>query len=130
MNKQTLVTALIAFGVLAGATARLVRAADAKPKYAIKDVMKTLHKGDDSVAKRVSDGHGTKEDFGKLVDYYESLPLCTPEKGEKESWNEKATALLKAAKSLKSGEPGALDVYKKAVNCRACHSLHRPPPPQ
>ena len=127
MNKQTLVTSLAALALVAGTTAQLIQAADAKPKYAIKEVMKTLHKGDDSVAKRVSDGHGTKEDFSKLVEYYESLPLCTPEKGEKASWTEKSTALLKAAKALKNGEAGALEVYKKAVNCRACHSLHRPP---
>ena len=130
MNKRTLVTSLIAITLLGGAAALRLGAADAKPKHTVKEVMKTLHKGDDSVAKRVSDGHGTKEDIVKLVEYYESLPLCTPEKGEKESWNEKTTALLKAAKSLKAGEPGALEVYKKAVNCRACHSVHRPPPPQ
>jgi hypothetical protein len=106
------------------------RAAAAKPKFTIKEVMQTLHKGDDSVARRVSDGHGTKEDFAKLVEYYESLPLCTPELGEKASWNEKSTALLKAARALKAGEDGALETYKKAVNCRACHSQHRPPPPQ
>jgi hypothetical protein len=127
MNKLTLITSLIAIGLLAGAATQLIRAADAKPKYAIKDVMKTLHKGDDSVAKRVSDGHGTKEDFAKLVEYYESLPLCTPERGEKASWTDKSTALLKAAKALKAGEEGALESYKKAVNCRACHSQHRPP---
>ena len=127
MNKKTLVISLLALAFVAGATAQLLHAADAKPKYAIKDVMKTLHKGDDSVAKRVSDGHGTKEDFAKLVEYYESLPLCTPEKGEKASWTEKSTALLKAAKALKNGDDGALETYKKAVNCRACHSQHRPP---
>ncbi|MBM3839518.1 MAG: hypothetical protein FJ398_16415 [Verrucomicrobia bacterium] len=118
---------LVAAALVSTLSIQMLRAAAAKPKFTIKDVMQKLHKGDDSVLRRVSDGHGTKEDLAKLVEYYESLPLCTPERGEKTSWNQKSTALLKAAKALKSGEAGALDGFKKAVNCKACHSLHRPP---
>ena len=126
LSQRILVTSLIAIALLAAAAAPLVRAADAKPKYTIKEVMKTLHKGDDNIAKHVTKGAGTKEEFAKLVEYYESLPLNTPEKGDKGSWEEKSMALLKASKALKAGEADALAGYKKAVNCKACHSVHKP----
>jgi hypothetical protein len=87
--------------------------------------MKALHKGDDSVGKRVVKGQGTKEDFAKLVEYYPSLPLNKPEKGDLAAWKEKSTAVVKAAKDLKAGKEGALEAYKKAINCKACHSEHR-----
>lgn len=112
---------------LAGvASVPLLRAADAKPKYTTKDVMKALHKGQDNIAKHVSQGAGTKEEIDKLVEYYASLPLNEPPKGDKASWSAKSTALLKAAQELKAGKPDALAGYKQAVNCKACHSAHKP----
>ncbi|MFM1768610.1 MAG: hypothetical protein RJA22_1139 [Verrucomicrobiota bacterium] len=101
-------------------------AADAKPKYSIEQVMEALHKGKTNVGKTVSSGMGTKEDFAKLVEYYESLPLSKPPKGDQASWDAKSKALLAAAKALKDGAPNALEAYKAAVNCKACHNVHRP----
>ena len=100
-------------------------AAPAKPKYTTEEIMKALHKGDDSVGKRVTKGQGTKEDFAKLVEYYPSLPLNTPPKGDAAAWKEKANAVVAAAKALKADKPGALEAYKKAINCKACHTDHK-----
>ena len=102
-----------------------IRAED-KPKYTVKEVMKALHKGDDALAKKVTKGEGTHEDFAKLVEYYKSLPLNEAPKGDAASWKEKTTALLKSAQALHEGKAGALDQYKAAVNCKACHSVHKP----
>ena len=87
--------------------------------------MKALHKGDDAVGKRTTKGQGTKEDFKKMLEYYPSLGLNKPDKGDAASWKAKTTALLDAAKALDKGEPGALEAYKKAVNCKACHKEHK-----
>ncbi|HYE31370.1 MAG TPA: hypothetical protein VEH27_08085 [Methylomirabilota bacterium] len=103
-----------------------VNAADKKPKYTTSEVMEALHKGETNTGKKILQGNGTKEDFAKLVEYYESLPLNPIEKGDKASWEAKTTALLKAAKALNAGEAGALEKYKEAVNCKACHNAHRP----
>lgn len=108
------------------ASVHVLTAAEAKPKYTTKEVMKTLHKGQDNIAKHVSQGAGTKEEIEKLVEYYASLPLNEPPKGDKASWSAKSTALLKAAQDLKAGKPNALAGYKQAVNCKACHSAHKP----
>jgi hypothetical protein len=113
-----------ALGSLLFCSALWLRAGDA-PKYTISQVMKTLHKGEDSLGNKVSKGQGTKEDFARLVEYYSSLPLNTPPEGDDASWRAKTTALLDAAKALRDGKEGALAQYNKAVNCKACHSIHR-----
>lgn len=125
-RKTILVAAVFSILIAAGAALPRLWAADAKPKYTIKEVMKAAHKGDDAVSKRVASGKGTKDDFVLLVEYYESLPLCTPTKGDKADWDKKANALLKSAKALKAGEPDAVAQYKQASNCKACHSLYKP----
>jgi hypothetical protein len=125
-QKNRVLTAVIALAVIGVAAMQLARAAEAKAKYTIKEVMKATNKGDTSIGKRVAQGMGTAEDFAKLVEYYSALPHCTPEKGDKASWDAKSAALLKAAQALKAGEPNALANYKKAANCKACHSAHKP----
>lgn len=97
-----------------------------KAKYTNEEVMKALHKGKDSVGKHVMDGNGTKEEIKKLLEYYPSMLLNDPEKGDKAEWKKRVTALIAATKALDKGTPGALDQYKEAVNCKACHSAHKP----
>jgi cytochrome c peroxidase len=125
-SQKNVVLCLIAIGGLAIATAPIISAIEAKPKYTTKEVMKALHKGDINVAKRVLKGQGTKADFAKLVEYYQSLPLNAPPRGDKASWDAKTVALLSAAKSLNAGDPNGLNAFKQAVNCKACHSVHKP----
>lgn len=122
-NKVYLCASLI---TAAAFTAALLQAADAKPKYTVKEVMKTLHKGDDNIGKHVASGNGTKEEIAKLVEYYSALPLNDPPRGDKGSWHEKTGALLASAKSLQAGRPGAVEAYKQAANCKACHNIHKP----
>ena len=120
---RSIVVIGVSASLLAGVVS--VRAED-KPKYSVKEVMKALHEGDDAIAKKVTKGEGTHEDFAKLVEYYKSLPLNEAPKGDATSWKEKTTALLKAAQALHEGKAGALEQYKTAVNCKACHSVHKP----
>jgi hypothetical protein len=112
-----------------GVALNAVFAADAaKPKYTIKEIMKQAHEGKTSLSKRVSDGMGTKADFAKLLDYYKAMALQSPPKGDAESWKTKTAALVTATEGLVAGKDDALTAYKTAVDCKACHTLHRPPP--
>ncbi len=111
--------------ILAGCIA-ISHAEDPSPKYTVEQVMKTLFKGEDSVAKKISKGNGTKEDYDKLVEYVSSLPLNDAPQGDPVGWKKKTTALLAAATALKEGKPDALTQYNQAVNCQACHSVYRP----
>jgi cytochrome c553 len=115
--------------ILAGlslALTPLALVAAQKPKYTIKEVMKTIHKGDDNIGKRAVKGEASKDDIAKMVEYYESLPLNEPPKGDKASWEQKTAALLKAARDLKAGKSDAVAEYKQAANCKACHTEHKP----
>jgi len=98
-----------------------------KPKYTIKEVMKEIHKGDDNIGKRAVKGQASKDDINKMVEYYASLPLNDPPRGDKESWLAKTTALVKASQELKAGSASAVEHYKQAANCKACHEAHKPP---
>ena len=96
---------------------------------AIKKVMDDYHKapkGTDTISKKASDGKATPEELKGLVAAYETLAKCTAPKGDAASWKEKTAKLLAAAQALQKGDPGAADAYKAAVNCRDCHSAHRP----
>ena len=94
----------------------------------IKQVMKTYHKapkGVDPVCKKAVDGKASPDELKKLVAAYRQLAAATPEKGEAASWKEKTTKLLAAAEALQKGAPDAAAHYKEAVNCKACHSVHK-----
>ncbi len=94
----------------------------------IKQVMKTYHKapkGIDPVCKKASDGKASSEEIKQLVVAYKTLVSAKPPKGEDASWKEKTSKLLAAAEAMQKGEPDGVTKYKEAVNCKACHSIHR-----
>ena len=97
-----------------------------KPKYTVKEVMQAIHKGQDNIGKRASQGAASKDDLAKMAEYYASLPSSEPPRGQTESWKEKTGKLVTAAEALRTGKPGAADLYKNAANCKACHNVHKP----
>ncbi len=125
MQKRSLLPALA--GVAAAAS--LITGCSTyteKPKYDVEHIMEQGFKGKESPAARVGRGEGTAADFKLLAELTASLPLNAPPKGDLASWKEKTTALAKAGKQLAAGKPGALEAWKSAVNCKACHSVHKP----
>lgn len=118
-------TAVVAFlCVLAFAPLAIAQAK--KPKYTVKEVMQAIHKGQDNIGKRVVQGAASKDDLAKMAEYYESLPLNTPPRGQMGSWTEKTGKLVTASQALRTGKAGAADLYKNAANCKACHNEHKP----
>lgn len=97
-----------------------------KPKHSIKEVMEQGFKGKTSAAARVGKSEGTKDDFKLLAELTRDLPLNTPEMGDAKAWRSKAIALAAAAKALGDGKAGALEQWKEAANCKACHTDHKP----
>ena len=102
--------------------------------------MKAAHMGDkknnvEPLHKVVLAGKGTHENaLTELLKLVQSVALSTtPPKGDAESWKEAPPGrrMVSAAEELDKGDkpsPEAIADYKKAVDCRACHSQHRPPP--
>jgi hypothetical protein len=118
------VTTLIA----TSAIVRQIQAADGK-EDPIKQVMKIYHKapkGVDPICKKASDGRATPTEIRNLVAAYRTMSAAKPPKGDDASWKEKCARLLSAAEALASGAPDGAAKYKEAVNCKACHSVHKP----
>jgi hypothetical protein len=114
---RALVPALLSLAVLMGA-------AQDKPK-SIKEAMASTHKGDDSLVKKVQGGKGSEDDHKRLLEIYEFLATQKPSKGDEASWKAKTGALVSATKDLVDKKAGALEVFKKASDCKACHSVHK-----
>jgi hypothetical protein len=112
---------MLAFGWVALALTGIAQ--DAKPKYTIKEVMKTAHKG--GLLKKVSGGKASADEKKQLVELYEALAANKPPKGEEAAWKEKTAALVAAAKEAAEGKEGAGEKLTKAANCMACHSAHK-----
>jgi hypothetical protein len=124
---KIILTACLTGLVTGGAFVWQMNAADSED--AIKEVMQTCHKapeGTDPICKKALDGKASAEELKKLVAGYKVLTTVKPPKGDEASWKDKTSKLLAAAQALQKGESGATAQYKTAVDCKACHSVHKP----
>ncbi len=122
------VAALAAIVLAGGALVRQAQAADASEE-AIKKFMKDCHKapkGVDPVCKKAGDGQATAEEIKKLVAGYKMMAAAKPPRGDEASWKEKTAKLVAASEGLAKHAPDAPAKFKEAVNCKACHSVHKP----
>ena len=94
-----------------------------------KEFMKKFHKapkGVDPVCKKATDGKVSAAELSQLVAGYKAMCSAKPPKGDEASWKEKTGKLLEAAMALQKGAADGAAKYKEAVNCKACHSAHKP----
>ncbi|MDB5290540.1 MAG: hypothetical protein JWL69_1781 [Phycisphaerales bacterium] len=98
---------------------------DDKPKFTVKEVMEKAHKGKTSLAKKATDGKATKEELTQLLEYYQSMAMQKPEKGDLADWKKRSDALVSSTQKMIDGEKSGIAAYKKAVDCKACHTLHK-----
>lgn len=94
-----------------------------------KKFMKEFHKapkGVDPICKKAIDGKASAAELAGLVAGYKAMCSVKPEKGDDASWKEKTTKVLEAAMALQKGAADGAAKYKEAVNCKACHSAHKP----
>lgn len=95
----------------------------------ISDFMKKYHKapqGTDPVCKKVNNGQATEAELAELLKGYQTICGCTPPRGDKEDWVKRCQALVAAVKSIQAKDASGVAAYKTAVNCKACHSEHKP----
>jgi cytochrome c556 len=127
-SNKVMIAACVAGLLVGGALVGPSVAADAN-EDAIKEVMKTYHKapkGTDPICKKAMDGKASPEELKKLVASYKVLATAKPPKGDDASWKEKTSKLYAAAQALEKGAPDAAAKYKAALDCKACHSVHKP----
>lgn len=125
MKLSSILSSLTLAAAVGLAATFAVGAAD-KPKLTVKEVMKDFHKGDDALCKKVVAGKASKEELKKMVAAYTDMCAQKAPKGDEKAWKEIAGKLCAAAKGVEEGKPGAVEAYKVAINCKTCHSAHKP----
>ena len=102
-----------------------------KAASTIKDVMKKAHMPfGKALANKVAAGKGSAEDKLALLDLYVTLVEATPPKGEAASWQVLSGRVALAAAKVAVGRDGAEKELQAAINCKACHDVHKPPAEQ
>ena len=92
----------------------------------VHDSMGDRFEGKTSMANKIKNGEGTEEDHKKMLELARAMAKEKPKKGDASSWKEKTEALVAASELLASGKKDeGLAAYKKAVNCKACHNVHK-----
>lgn len=102
-------------------TAPVVRADEC-----IENVMKKYHKGDTALCKKISGGTASDAELAEILKGYQAMCGAKAPEGTPASWVEKCKALIAAVKKIQSKDASGVADYKKAVNCKACHEVHKP----
>ena len=123
---KNVLIAAVAIATVLGGGMGIASAAHHEEKMDLETIMSKLHKGRTSVATRAGKGEAKPEELKKLVTAYTAMAKMKPPRGSAESWKKKTMALVQTSKMLAEGEKGGVDAYKKAVNCKACHNVHKP----
>jgi len=120
--KKTLLTTTL----LTAFTAAFAFAADDDP---IEAAMKYAHKapkGEKKICEKIVEGTATTEELTKTLELYKAACAAKPPKGDDAAYKEKFTKLVVATQDVIAKKDGATAAYKSAVNCKACHSEHKP----
>lgn len=120
MKKFVVLAALsVAFLVLGTMTGTTEAQDKKEPKYPIKEVMKKfMDKG--GIRDKILEDKASDDEKKQMIEFLEALHANKPPKGDAKAWDERTTAILKAAKD------GDKDALKKATNCKTCHETFRP----
>jgi len=97
-----------------------------KPSLTVDQVMDEGFKGKGSMAARLGENTATDADKQRMVYLTQQLALNQPPKGDPGSWEEKTAKLNRAAVALVDKLPDSLELWRAAVDCKACHSIHKP----
>jgi hypothetical protein len=104
----------------------LVFAADDNP---IKKAMACAHKapqGEKKICEKIVGGTASDTEVKAALDAYKAMADCKPPRGDEAAFKEKVAKLIGATEDVLAKKSGAADSYKAAVNCKACHSEHKP----
>jgi len=118
-----LAIAAVVLGVAAVMTIRV--SADDK-KMTIKEVMEKAHKGKESPVQTVIAGKADEKMLKEFLGYYKAMGDEKPPKGTEADWKKRTAALVDATQALIDKKPNAQAAFKTAVDCKACHTAHKP----
>lgn len=125
MNKTHLLIPLITIIIASALTAVAL-----DPKYQpIVDAMQYAHKapkGEKKVCEKIVGGTATDDEIKKTLDLYKGMENVEPPKGDAADFKSRVEKLVAATQEVSDKKPDAVAHYKEAVNCKACHTEHKP----
>ncbi len=117
---------LLTITVAAALPTFLALAAEDSP---IKKAMQSVHKApktEEKLSDKIIAGTATAEEKQTAFALYKGMAEGKAPKGDDGAFKVKVGKLITATSDVIDGKPGAIEAYKKAVNCKACHSEHKP----
>ena len=102
-----------------------VAAATASADDLIKNAIKKNFKPEDAITKKASKGEASDAELAELLKCVEAIAAAKPSKGAATSWEAKTGALVAAVKKVQAKDPAGASELKKALNCKACHDVHK-----
>ena len=109
----------------APAAAKPAAAAAAGGNDVIKAAMKKCFKPDDALAKKAAGGSASDAEVAELLKVCQEIAAASPPKGDKAAWTSKTEALIASVKKLQAKDATGVEAFKKASNCKACHTDHK-----
>lgn len=107
------------------AAAKQPAAKPANGSEVIKKAMKESFKPDDALCKKVSGGTATEAQLAQMLKICQDICAAKPPKGDQAAWTSKCQALINAVKKIQAKDATGVEAFKKAVNCKACHTDHK-----
>ena len=97
-----------------------------EPEFSISDFMVENHKGKNSLAAQTREGRADRDRVRVMVNQYRIMANVTPPKGSVEDWKKRVEELVESGNFFfLSGGPESVERYNLAVDCIACHTIHR-----
>ncbi|HYG78416.1 MAG TPA: hypothetical protein VEK08_25670 [Planctomycetota bacterium] len=122
MNRVVAAVAVIA--VLSFAASEAYRVS-ADEKLSLESIMEK-HKGKEAPVQTIIAGKADEKLLKEYLAYYEFMATQKPPVGDTAAFKKKCDTLVEATKGLIAKKPEALEAFKNAINCKACHTDHKP----
>ena len=98
----------------------------ADDKLSISDIMDKHHKGKEAPVQTILAGKADEALLKQFVAYYEFMGTQKPPVGDEAKWKEKNAKAVAALKEAIEKKATAAESVKAALNCKACHTDHKP----
>jgi cytochrome c556 len=95
----------------------------------IKKAMQTVHKApktEKKLGEKIIEGTATDEEKQIALALYKAMADSKAPQGDDAAFKAKVAKLISATEDVVAKKPDAIAHYKEAVNCKACHSEHKP----
>ncbi len=114
-----------AFGASLALAPSMIADHHEEEEVSLSSIMKKGHKGKTSLVAKVKNGEASDSELKTLIGMYLAMEKLEPPRGDAGSWKAKTDKLVRTSIDVFAKKDGAVDAFGKAVNCKACHKVHK-----